>query len=75
MEVETTMGAMPEELDKLKAKNWYFTIGKGKAKYHIWSLADNSCGLHYCYRMNERGRLFAKRAVNPTKKVIIHYDK
>ena len=69
----TTMGALASEIDRLDPKDWYFTVGRGKAQYVIWALADNSCGLHYCYRSTERGELYAKRAVEPTKEVTLHY--
>jgi len=73
-ELKTTMGQLPRELDKLTTKDWHFTIGKGKATYHIWALANNSCGLHYCYRSDKYGMLSAKRAVEPNKEVTLHYN-
>ena len=72
-QIKTTMGELPTQIDWIETDDWYFTIGRGKAKYHMWSIAENTCGLHYCYRLADNGILEAKRAVEPNKEVILHY--
>jgi hypothetical protein len=47
----------------------HFTVGKGKAKYHLMHLPDNSCGLHYALRLDDNNFLCAKRALEPTQEI------
>lgn len=63
----------PGDLDDVReqfSEFSHFTVRKGKAKYHMLSLANNSCGIYYAWRVGERGFLEAKRALEPTTEII-----
>ena len=58
----------PGELDDIKFRHEfeYFTIGRGKKRYHFVTIANNSCGLYYALRLFKDGSLGARRAMEPT---------
>lgn len=68
--IKTIMTELPEVSHKL---DWdYFTIGKGKKPYHLWT-CNGSSGLYYVYRQVEFSlAVEGRRAVEPTKEVVIH---
>ena len=64
----------PGDLDDVRERFYsfsHFTVRNGKAKYHIFHLANNSCGLYYAYRMSDFG-LEGRRALEPTDEITVY---
>lgn len=71
--IETT----PENFENIswsKEGFKYFTIGKGKAKYHFIDCPDGTVGWYYCYRMFEDGSVGNRRGVRPLTKLKCHFQ-
>ena len=60
--VETTIEYLDDIKDRFKFH--YFTVGKGKAKYHYVYLAKNTVGIYYALRSTPSG-LCCRRAIKP----------
>jgi hypothetical protein len=71
-EIKITPGELDEVKNNYDYKFHYFTIRKGKAKYHLLHLPDHSCGLYYAFRESWNGKLEGRRAVEPTDELICH---
>ena len=66
----------PDKLDDVKDKHDFshFTIGRGKAVYHIIHLPDRSCGIYYALRVNQQW-LEGRRAMEPNTIIHCHVKK
>jgi len=66
---------VPGDLDtiqrKFKSFN-HFTVRNGKAKYHLLYLPQKSCGIYYAIRIGDDGGIEAKRALEPSDRIICH---
>ncbi len=67
-QIKCTPGDLDDVTDKFENFS-HFTIRNGKAKYHMFYLAENSCGLYYALRVEKDGCTSCKRAVEPTTEI------
>lgn len=75
--IETRMTDLPSIWDDhddngARPVNKHFTVGRGKAKYCLWTCGH--CGLFYCYSVDRDGYACNKRAVEPTATVFLHIE-
>ena len=67
--IETRMCDLPQLWDEYDEEK-YFTVGRGKARYCLWTCGNS--GLHYCYQVDQDGYACKKRAVEPFQTVFLH---
>ena len=70
--INCTPGDLDDVREQFK-KFSHFTVRRGKAIYHMLTLANNSCGIYYAWRIGDYG-LEGRRALEPTDKIICWGD-
>jgi hypothetical protein len=69
--IECRMCDLPRLWDEIEGRK-YFTVGRGKAQYELWTCGQS--GLHYAYRTGPDGYAEGRRAIEPIATVVLHYN-
>ena len=70
-QVTCTPGDLDDVRDRFRQYS-HFTIGNGKAEYHMIHLPDRSCGIYYAVRIDQQGHPCTRRAMEPTQGITVH---